>query len=157
VNINATLLGHAIWFGVFIWLTMKYIWPPLERAMQDRQKQIADGLAAAERGKQDLELAAKRAAEVLQEAREQAVEIISQGERRALAAVEESKETARAEGERIIAAAKAEIEQEVNRAREQLRAQVAVLAVTGAEKILRREVDAQAHAQLLQSLEAELR
>jgi F-type H+-transporting ATPase subunit b len=157
VNINATLLGHAIWFGVFIWLTMKYIWPPLERAMQDRQKQIADGLAAAERGKQDLELAAKRAAEVLQEAREQAVEIISQGERRALAAVEESKETARAEGERIIAAAKAEIEQEVNRAREQLRAQVAVLAVTGAEKILRREVDAKAHAQLLQSLEAELR
>jgi F-type H+-transporting ATPase subunit b len=157
VNINATLLGHAIWFGVFIWLTMKYIWPPLQRAMQDRQKQIADGLAAAERGKQDLELAAKRAAEVLQEAREQAVEIISQGERRALAAVEESKETARTEGERIIAAAKAEIEQEVNRAREQLRAQVAVLAVTGAEKILRREVDAKAHAQLLQSLEAELR
>ncbi|HUF21406.1 MAG TPA: F0F1 ATP synthase subunit B [Burkholderiales bacterium] len=157
MNINATLLGHAIWFGVFIWLTMKYIWPPLERAMQDRQKQIADGLAAAERGKQDLELAAKRAAEVLQEAREQAVEIISQGERRALAAVEESKDTARTEGERIVAAAKAEIVQEVNRAKEQLRAQVAVLAVTGAEKILRREVDAKAHAQLLQSLEAELR
>lgn len=157
MNINATLLGHAIWFGVFIWLTMKYIWPPLQRAMQDRQKQIADGLAAAERGKQDLELAAKRAAEVLQEAREQAVEIISQGERRALAAVEESKDTARTEGERIVAAAKAEIEQEVNRAKEQLRAQVSVLAVTGAEKILRREVDAKAHAQLLQSLEAELR
>ncbi|MEX0960943.1 MAG: F0F1 ATP synthase subunit B [Burkholderiales bacterium] len=157
MNINATLLGHAIWFGVFIWLTMKYIWPPLARAMQERQKQIADGLAAAERGKQDLELAAKRAAEVLQEAREQATEIVSQAERRATAAVEESKDTARAEGERIVAAAKAEIEQEVNRAKEQLRAQVAVLAVTGAEKILRREVDAKAHAQLLQSIEAELR
>lgn len=157
MNINATLLGHAIWFGVFIWLTMKYIWPPLERAMQERQKQIADGLAAAERGKQDLELAAKRAGEVLQEARDQAAEIILQAERRAQAVVEESKDTARAEGERIITAARAEIEQEVNRAKEQLRAQVAVLAVTGAEKILRREVDSRAHAELLRSLEAELR
>ena len=82
MNINATLLGHVIWFGFFIWLTMKFIWPPLQKAMHDRQKQIADGLAAAERGKQDLELAAKRSAEVLQEARNQAADILGQAEKR---------------------------------------------------------------------------
>ncbi len=157
MNINATLLGHVIWFGVFIWLTMKYIWPPLQKAMHDRQKQIADGLAAAERGKQDLELAAKRAAEVLQEARNQAAEIIGQAEKRGAQLVEEARGNAKAEGDRIVAAAKAEIAQEVNRAKEQLRAQVSVLAVTGAEKILKREIDAKVHAQLLQGLEAELR
>lgn len=157
MNINATLLGHVIWFGFFIWVTMKYIWPPLQKAMHDRQKQIADGLAAAERGRQDLELAAKRSAEVLQEARNQAAEILGQAEKRGVQMVEEAKQNAKAEGERIITAAKAEIQQEVNRAKEQLRAQVSMLAVTGAEKILKREVDAKAHAQLLQGLEAELR
>lgn len=157
MNINATLFGQAIWFGVFIWLTMKYIWPPLQRAMQERQKQIADGLAAAERGKQDLELAAKRSAEVLQQARDQAAEIVSHAEKRSAQLIEEAKSNAKAEGERIVTAAKAEIQQEVSRAKESLRNQVAALAVAGAERILKREVDAKAHAQLLQSLEAELR
>jgi len=142
---------------VFIWLTMKYIWPPLQKAMHERQQQIADGLAAAERGKQDLVLAAQRAAEELQKAREQAAEILAQAEKRGGQLVEEAKGIAKTEGERIITAAKAEIDQEVNRTREQLRSQVAMLAVTGAEKILKRDVDANAHAQLLQGLEEELR
>lgn len=156
MNINATLFAQMLWFALFIWLTMKFIWPYLQKAMQDRQKQIADGLAAAERGKQDLELAAKRSAEVLQQARDQAGEIIAQAERRASQMVEEAKSQAKAEGERIVTAAKAEIAQEVNRAKEQLRSQVAALAVAGAEKILKREVDARVHGQLLQGLEAEL-
>ena len=157
MNINATLLGQALWFGVFIWLTMKYIWPFLQKAMQERQKQIADGLAAAERGKQDLELASKRSAELLQQARQQAAEIIAQAEKRSSQMIEEAKSTARGEGERIVTAAKAEIEQEVNRAKEALRSQIAVLAVAGAEKILKHEIDAKAHAQMLQGLAAELR
>ena len=156
MNINATLLGQAIWFGVFIWITMKYVWPPLLKAMQDRQKQIADGLAAAERGKQDLELAAKRAQDVIREAREQAQEIIAIAEKRGAQLVDEAKTAAKVEGERIITGAKAEIDQEVFRAKETLRSQVAALAVQGAEKILRREVDAKAHAELLSSVAAEL-
>ena len=136
---------------------MKFVWPPLLRAIETRQKQIAEGLAAAERGKQDLELAGKRAGEELQKARAQANEIIAQAEKRGAAVVEEAKTLAKAEAERAVASAKAEIEQEVFRAKESLRAQVAVLAVTGAEKILRREVDAKTHAQLLSGLEAELK
>lgn len=157
MNINATLFGQALWFAVFIWLTMKYIWPPLQKAMHERQQQIADGLAAGERGKQDLVLAGQRVAEELQKARGQAAEILAQAEKRGGQLVEEAKDNAKSEGERIVQAAKAEIEQEVNRAREQLRAQVAMLAVTGAEKILKRDVDAKVHAQLLQGLEAELK
>ncbi len=157
MNINATLLGQAIWFGLFIWITMKFVWPPLRKAMHDRQTQIAEGLAAAERGKQDLELAAKRAAEELQRARAQAGEIISQAEKRGAVVVEEAKNAAKVEAERIVAGAKAEIEQEVFRAKETLRTQVALLAIIGAEKILKREVDAKAHAQLLSGLEAEFR
>jgi F-type H+-transporting ATPase subunit b len=157
VNINATLFGQALWFAAFIWLTMKFIWPHLQKAMHDRQKQIADGLAAAERSRQDLELAAKRSAELLQQAREQAAEVIGQAEKRGAELVEEARASAKAEGERIVVAARAEIQQEVNRAKEQLRSQVAALAVAGAEKILRREVDSKTHAQMLQGLEAELR
>lgn len=157
MNINATLLAQALWFAFFIWITMKFIWPPLQKAMHERQKEIADGLAAAEKGRQELEMAAQRVTEELQKAREQASEILAQAEKRAGELVEEAKDNARAEGERIVNAAKAEIEQEVNRAREQLRTQVASLAVSGAEKILKREIDSSAHAQLLQGLEAELR
>ena len=153
MNINATLFGQALWFAVFIWLTMKYIWPPLQKAMHERQQQIADGLAAAEQGKQDLVQAAQRAAEELQKAREQAAEILAHAEKRGVQLVEEAKGTAKTEGERLIA----EIDQEVNRAREQLRTQVAMLAVSGAEKILKRDVDAKVHAQLLRGLEEELR
>jgi F-type H+-transporting ATPase subunit b len=156
VNINATLIGQAVWFALFIWITMKYVWPPLKRAMDQRQKQIAEGLAAAERGKHELELASKRAADALREAREQAQEIIAQAEKRAAQLVDEAKVSARTEGERIVAGAKAEIDQEVFRAREALRLRVAELAVEGAEKILRREVDAKAHADLLNVVAAEL-
>ena len=157
MNLNFTMVAQGIAFFAFIWFTIKFIWPPLLRAIESRQKQIADGLAAAERGKQDLELAAKRAAEELQRARAQAGEIISQAEKHGAGVVEEAKAAAKVEADRIVTAAKAEIEQEVFRARELLRAQISVLAVTGAEKILRREVDAKAHAQLLSGLESELR
>jgi F-type H+-transporting ATPase subunit b len=157
MNINLTLIAQSVAFILFILFTVKFVWPPLLKAIEARQKQIADGLAAAERGKQDLELAAKRASEVLQQAREQAGDILSQAEKRGVALVEEAKAAAKTEGERIVAGAKAEIEQEVFRAKEALRAQLAVLVVTGAEKILRREVDAKMHAQLLSGLETELR
>jgi F-type H+-transporting ATPase subunit b len=151
------MLSQAVAFAIFIWFTVRFIWPPLMKAIEQRQKQIAEGLAAAERGKQELELAAKRAAEELQRARAQAGEIISQAEKRGAAVIEGAKDAAKVEAERIVTGAKAEIEQEVFRAKEALRTQVAMLAVAGAEKILKREVDAKAHAQLLSGLEAELR
>ncbi|HXX11960.1 MAG TPA: F0F1 ATP synthase subunit B [Burkholderiales bacterium] len=156
MNINLTLLSQAAAFAIFIWFTAKFIWPPLLRAIETRQKQIADGLAAAERGRQDLEQASKRAADVLREARGQAQEVLTQADRRASQLVEEAKAQAKVEGDRIIAGAKAEIDREVFRAKEALRAQVAALAVQGAEKILRREVDAKAHAELLNAVAAEL-
>src|SRR5258706_5568606 len=140
------MLSQALAFAIFIWFTIKFIWPPLMKAIEQRQRQIAEGLAAAERGKQDLELAAKRAAEELQRARIQAGEIISQAEKRGAAVIEEAKDAAKAEAERIVTGAKAEIEQEVFRAKEALRTQVAVPAISGAEKILKREVDSNAHA-----------
>jgi F-type H+-transporting ATPase subunit b len=157
MNLNLTMIAQGVSFFLFIWFTLKFVWPPLLRAIEARQKQIAEGLAAAERGKQDLELAGKRAGEELQRARAQANEIITQAEKRGAVMVEEAKAVAKAEAERVVASAKAEIEQEVFRAKESLRAQVAVLAVTGAEKILKREVDAKTHAQLLSGLEAELK
>jgi F-type H+-transporting ATPase subunit b len=157
VNIGLTMLSQAVAFAIFIWFTIKFIWPPLMHAIEQRQKQIAEGLAAAERGRQDLELAAKRAAEEIQNARAQASEIISQAEKRGAVVIEEAKSAAKEEAQRIVIGAKAEIEQEVFRAKESLRTQVAVLAVTGAEKILKREIDAKAHAQMLSGLEAELR
>jgi F-type H+-transporting ATPase subunit b len=156
VNINATLLGQALWFGLFIWLTMKYVWPPLQKAMQERQKQIADGLAAGEKGRQELAQAAEKVTLELQKAREQASEIVSQAEKRSGELVEEAKNQAKAEGDRIVAAAKAEIDQELNRAKEQLRSQLASLAVVGAEQILKKEIDATAHADMLKRLETEL-
>ena len=156
MNINATLFGQAIWFALFIWVTMKYVWPPLHKAMQNRQKQIADGLAAAERGKQELEQAAKRTEEILLEAREKAQELLAHADKRAAQIVDEAKHAAKSEGERLIAGAKAEINQEVFRAKEALRSQVAALAVAGAEKILRREVDAKAHAEMLHAVQSNL-
>jgi F-type H+-transporting ATPase subunit b len=156
VNINATLLGQALWFGLFIWLTMKYVWPPLQKAMQERQKQIADGLAAGEKGRQELAQAAEKVTLELQKAREQASEIVSQAEKRSGELVEEAKNQAKVEGDRIVAAAKAEIDQELNRAKEQLRSQLASLAVVGAEQILKKEIDAKAHADMLKRLETEL-
>lgn len=156
MDINASLLGQAITFALLVIFTMKFVWPPLTNMMDERAKRIADGLAAADRGKQDLELAEKRAADKLREAKQQATDIIAQAEKRAAQIVDEAKDVARVEGERLIAGAKAEIDQEVYRAKESLRAQVADLAVAGAEKILRKEIDASKHAGLLASIQAEL-
>ncbi len=156
MNINLTLLAQAVSFAILIWFTVKFVWPPLLNAVETRQKQIADGLAAGERGRHELELAAKRATQELHGAKEKASEIIAQAEKRASEIVEEAKNNAKAEGDRIVAGAKAEIEQEVNRAKEGLRQQVAGLAIAGAEKILRREIDAKAHAEMLGAIAQEL-
>jgi F-type H+-transporting ATPase subunit b len=156
MNINLTLFAQAIVFAAFIWFTVKFVWPPMLRAIETRQKQIADGLAAAEQGKKSLESSSKQAEQAIHEARGRAAEIIAQAEKRASQVVEESKQNAKAEGDREKAAAKADIQQEVSRAREQLREQVAALAVAGAEKILRREVDAKAHADMLDGIKKQL-
>jgi len=156
MNINFTLIAQAIAFAIFIWFTVRFIWPPLMRAIETRQKTIADGLAAGERGKHELELASHRSVDVLKEAKHHAAEIIAQAEKRSSQIIEEAKGTAKDEGNRILTGAKAEVEQEVFRAREVLRQHVADLAVAGAAKILRREVDAKAHADLLTAIKAEL-
>jgi F-type H+-transporting ATPase subunit b len=156
MDINLTLISQALAFAAFIWFTVKFIWPPLLTAIENRQKEISEGLVAAERGKHELELAHRRASEILQEAKHKSSEIIVQAEKRATQVVEEAKGTAKGEGERLIEAARAEIQQEVFRAKEALRQQVADLAVAGAEKILRREIDAKAHRDLLEAIKAEL-
>jgi len=156
MNINFTLFAQAIVFAAFIWFTVKFVWPPLLRAIETRQKQIADGLAAGEQGKKSLEVSSRQAEQAIQEARARAAEIVAQAEKRGSQVVEEAKVTAKAEGDREKAAAKADIQQEAQRAREQLREQVAALAVAGAEKILRREVDAKAHAELLDGIKKQL-
>jgi F-type H+-transporting ATPase subunit b len=156
MNINFTLIAQAISFAVFILFTVKFVWPPLMKAIEERQKQIADGLAAGEQGKQQLEASGKLASEELVKARARAAEIVAQAEKRGLQMIEEAKNSAKAEGERLIAGAKSEIQQEVSSAKEALREQVAALVVSGAEKILLREVNAQAHAELLNQLKREL-
>ena len=156
MNLNATLLAQAVVFAVFIWLTAKLIWPHLMRAIEARQKTIADGLAAAEEGKRALEVSSKTAEASLREARGRAAEVLAQAEKRATQMIEEARNAAKEEGNREKAAAKAEIEQQVTRAREQLRDRVASLAVAGAEKILRREVDTKVHAELLDSIKRQL-
>ena len=156
MNINLTLVMQAVAFAAFIWFTARFVWPPLMRAVEARQKQIADGLAAAEQGRQSLSTAETRIAELMNEAKARAAEIVAQGEKFRTETVELAKSEAKAEADRIMAAARAEVEQEVSRAREQLRNQVAGLAVVGAERILQREVDAKAHAQLLAELQREI-
>ncbi len=156
MNINMTLIGQSITFAIFVWFCMKFVWPPIVSALETRKKQIADGLAAADRGKHELELAARRASETMHEAKLKAVDIIAQAEKRAIQIVEEAKGVAKDEGDRMIAAAKAEIGQESHRAREALRGEVAALVVAGAAKVLRREVDASAHAVLLDAIKNEL-
>jgi F-type H+-transporting ATPase subunit b len=156
MNINITLFAQAAVFAAFIWFTVKFVWPPLLRAIETRQKQIADGLAAAEQGKKSLETSAKQAEQAIQDARGRAADILAQAEKRGAQMVDEAKTAAKAEGDREKAAAKADIQQEAQRAREQLREQVAALAVAGAEKILRREVDAKAHAELLDGIKKQL-
>lgn len=156
MNINATLLGQTIMFAMFVWFCMKFVWPPIVAALDARKKQIADGLAAGERGKHDLELAAKRSAELLREAKEKAVDIIALGDKRASEIIEEAKVQAQIESVRILATAKTEIDQEVFRAKEQLRIQVTSIALAGAGKILRREIDLKAHNDLLEKLLKEI-
>ena len=156
MSITFTLIAQTLAFILFIAFTVKFVWPPLLRAIEARQKQIADGLAAGEQGRKSLEISTRQAEEAIAEARARAAEIVSQAEKRAAQLVEEAKGAAKEEGTREKAAAKAEIGQEVQRARELLREQVAALAVAGAEKILRREVDARAHAELLEGIKKQL-
>jgi len=156
VNITATIFGQMIAFAFFVWFCMKYVWPPLTNALAERQKKIADGLEAAERAEKDLELAQERASEQLKEAKSEASGIIEQANKRAGQIIDEAKEQAREEGQRLIAGAQAELEQEVNRAKEQLRKQVASIAILGAEKILEASIDETAHADLAEKLAASL-
>ena len=156
MNFNLTLIMQAVAFLIFIWLCAKLIWPPLMAAIETRQKQIADGLAAGEQGRKELASAEKRDAEMLAEAKARSAEIVAIGEKFRAETIEAAKGEAKAEADRIVAAGRAQIEQEVARAKEQLRNQVADLAVAGASKILGREVDAKAHADLLASIERQL-
>jgi len=152
MDINLTLIGQTIAMIVFVWFCMKFIWPPLMRAIEERQVQIADGLAAAERGQQSLESARAEAEEIVADARKQATTILDQAHARANEIVAEGKADGVKERERQLAAARAEVEQETNRAREELRGQVSAIAVAGAEKILRREIDGKAHEDILSEL-----
>jgi F-type H+-transporting ATPase subunit b len=156
MDINASLIGQAITFAILVWFTMKFVWPPLVKAMDERAAKIAEGLSAADRAKQDLEMAEKRAADRLREAKQHAAEIIAQAEKRSAQIVDEAKITAKKEGENLVAGAQAEIEQQIQQAKEVLRQQVAELAIAGAEKILLREVDSAKHAELLASLKTGL-
>jgi len=156
MNINLTLLMQAAAFAAFIWFTARFIWPPLMRAVDTRQKQIADGLAAGEQGRRELASAEKRVADMLADAKSKAAEIVATGEKFRSETVEAAKAEAKAEADRILAAGRAEIDQEVARAKEQLRNQIADLAVAGAAKILQREVDPKAHADLLASIRTQL-
>jgi len=156
VNINLTLIGQIIAFAVFVWFCLKFVWPPLISAMQERQKKIADGLDAANRAERDLKLAQEKAGSQLREAKEQAAQIIEQANKRASQIIDEAKVSASQEGDRLKAAAQAEIDQEVNRAKENLRTQVSALAVAGASKILETSIDIQKHDELLNKLAAEL-
>jgi len=156
MNINFTLVMQAIAFAAFIWFCARFVWPPLMHAIDTRQKQIADGLAAGEQARQELAAAEKRIATMMAEAKTRSSEIIAQGEKLKTETVDAAKNEAKAEAARILASAKDEIEQEVVRAKEALRDQVADLAVACAAKILKREVDAKAHADLLASIRQQL-
>ncbi len=156
MDINMTLIGQSIAMLVFVWFSMKFIWPPIMNAIEERQTQIADGLAAAERGQQSLDKAKAESDDIVGDARKQATTILDQAHARANDIVAEGKADGVKERERQIAAALAEVEQEVNRAREELRGQVSAIAVASAEKILQREIDSKAHEDILSKLAAEL-
>ena len=156
MNINLTLIAQLASFAVFVMFTMKYVWPPLVKAMEERKAKIAAGLAAAERGAHEKELAEQRAKDKLHEAKQQSAEIVSRAEKRAAEIVEEAKGSAKIEGERLLTAAKAEIDKESNKAREALRIKVGELAVAGAEKILRKEINADAHKDIIESIASQV-
>lgn len=156
MTINATIIGQVLGFLVLVWFTWKFIWPPLLGAIDERQKKIAAGLAAADRGQKDLEDAKARAADAMREARERAMQVVDSAQKRGNELIEEAKHTAVAEGERMVAAARAEVATESARARDALRREVATLALAGAGRLLGREVDAKAHADLLDQLANEI-
>jgi F-type H+-transporting ATPase subunit b len=152
LNLNATLLGQMITFAIFVWFTMKYVWPPITQALEERQKKIADGLAAAERGTHELELAQHKATEYLRDAKINAADIIEQANKRAAQIVEAAKHQGRDEGQRLVTLAQAEIAREVESAKQVLLQQVASLAVQGAERILTKNINAAANQDLIDQL-----
>lgn len=156
MNLNATLIGQSITFFLFVLFCMKFVWPPITQALEERKKKIADGLAAAEKGQHDLELAKKRAVDVIKEGKDKAGEILHQAERHASEIVDGAKERAKVEADRILANARSEIEQEANQVREQLRKRMGDLVIVAASKILEKEVDAKAHASLIENVAKEL-
>lgn len=156
MDINATLIGQSIAMVVFVWFTLKFVWPPLNNAIEERQKKIADGLAASERAEKDLEKAHEQVAAELNQAKADAAEIIEQARKRATKIVDDETQRGHEEREKIIASGHQEIEAERNRAREELRKQVAMLAVAGAEKIMQREIDATKQSDIVDKLVAEL-
>ena len=157
MNINATLIGQTLSFFLFVWFCKKFVWPPMVNAMQERQNQIADGLAAAEKGQQAQEIAEQEATKLISAAKTQASEIIASAEKRGNSVVDEAKTTATSEKERIIASAQAEVEQDVHSAREQLRTQVSSIAVAAASRIVDKEIDESAHAGLIEDLVQQLK
>jgi F-type H+-transporting ATPase subunit b len=156
VNINATLLGQMITFAVFVWFTMKFVWPLLMQAIEERQAKIADGLAAAEKGRHELELAEVRAKELLRERKQHAAEIVAHAQKRANEIIEEAKISARTESERILGSARAQISQDLQEARDKLQREIGQLAIAAAEQILMREVDAEAHQEIVNKLSVQL-
>lgn len=156
MNITFTLVAQAISFALFIWFTASFVWPPLMRAVEQRQKKIADGLAAADKGQQELVLAKGRVEDLINGAKSQSQELVANAQKRADEMIEEAKVAAKAEGERQIAAARATIDQEIQQAREQLRERVAALVLAGAEQVLMREVDVAKHKDVLDTLGARL-
>jgi len=156
MNLNFTMIAQALAFAILIWFTVKFVWPPLLNAIEKRQKEIADGMAAAEEGKMSLEIASKKNAETLEATKQKGADILGQAEKRASEIVEEAKVQAKNEADRIISTAKSEIDQEINRAKEDLRGQVSSLAIAGAEKILAKEIDKKAHSDMLAKLAKDL-
>ncbi|SRR5579883_359999 len=156
MDINATLIGQLLTFLVLVWFAMKYVWPPITKAMQDREKKIASGLEAAERAKRELEQAEHKALNIIRDAKVEATQLIDQAHARSLRVIDEAKESARLESKRILDHAKDEIAREVTHAKEALRKQLATLAVLGAEKIIQRNLDASAQAALLDEFAAEI-
>ncbi|MBN3859004.1 F0F1 ATP synthase subunit B [Neisseriaceae bacterium PsAf] len=156
MNINVTLIAQIIVFIVLVWFTMKFVWPPIAQALDERTNKIAEGLAAAERGKSDFEKAELQVAVSLTEGRQKVSEMIASADKRAELITENAKQEAQVEANKIIEQAQSEIDQEVNRAKEELRLQVAELSILGAEKILRREINPENHADILNTLKQEL-
>ncbi len=156
MDINLTLIGQAIAFIVFVYFCMKFIWPPIIQALEERQQGVADGIAAADKAHTELAAATEKSAAIIAEARERALEIVEQASQRANQVMADAKSDATTEGKRLVEAARSEIEQESNRAKDTLRGEVASIAIAGASKLLNREVDQKTHADLLDKLVAEL-